>query len=43
MLTKSMPERAAELLAAGQRDITSRYNLYKQMADMDYSASGGEE
>jgi pyruvate-ferredoxin/flavodoxin oxidoreductase len=43
MLTKSMPQRAAELLAAGQRDITSRYNLYRQMADMDYGANGGEE
>jgi pyruvate-ferredoxin/flavodoxin oxidoreductase len=42
MLTKSMPQRAAELLKSGQKDVTSRYNLYRQMAEMDYSGDGGE-
>jgi pyruvate-ferredoxin/flavodoxin oxidoreductase len=36
-LMSSMPERAEKLLAVAQEDAYKRYNLYKQMASMDYS------
>ena len=34
MLTKSMPERASELMAAGQRDARARYRMYEQLASL---------
>ncbi len=34
------PERARKLLELGQRDCDRRWNLYSQMAKMDYSQSG---
>ncbi|MDP8246450.1 MAG: pyruvate:ferredoxin (flavodoxin) oxidoreductase [Candidatus Hinthialibacter antarcticus] len=39
MLTKSKPERARELLKKAQEDVTSRWSLYRQMADMKYGQS----
>lgn len=36
-LLASMPERAEHLLSIAQEDAIKRYNLYKQMAAMDYS------
>ncbi|MFP4216571.1 MAG: pyruvate:ferredoxin (flavodoxin) oxidoreductase [Phycisphaerae bacterium] len=36
MLCKSDPETAAALLELGQKDIKSRWNLLKQMAEMSY-------
>ena len=39
MLTKSKPERARELLKKAQEDVTSRWSLYRQMADMKYGES----
>ncbi len=38
MLSKSKPEAAAELLVLAQADTTSRWQLYKQMAEMKYGA-----
>jgi pyruvate-ferredoxin/flavodoxin oxidoreductase len=43
-LKTSHPERAAELLKLAQKDATRRWNLYKQMAAMDFSfAANGEK
>ena len=39
MLTISQPEEAARLLEGAQQDVDVRYQLYRQMADLDYSAS----
>ena len=36
MLTKSKPDAAAELIELAQSDTTSRWHLYKQMAEMAY-------
>ncbi len=36
-LMASMPERAEQLLSTAQEDAIKRYNLYKQLAAMDYS------
>jgi len=36
------PERAKMLLELGQRDCSRRWNLYKQLASMDYSQTGTE-
>jgi len=36
-LVSSMPERAEQLLKIAQEDAYKRYNLYKQMASLDYS------
>jgi len=36
-LMASMPERADMLLGTAQKDAYKRYNLYKQMSEMDYS------
>ena len=38
MLTKTHPERAKFLLDSAQKGVTSRWNLYKQMAAIDYSS-----
>jgi pyruvate-ferredoxin/flavodoxin oxidoreductase len=40
MLAKAMPDRAKQLLALGQQDVTSRYDLYRQMAEMSYGEEG---
>jgi pyruvate-ferredoxin/flavodoxin oxidoreductase len=37
MLVKSKPEEAARLLKLAQEDVTSRWNLYKQMAAVKYN------
>ncbi len=37
MLTKSMPERAKELLAKGQEHVKEVWKIYENMASMDYS------
>jgi len=39
-LTLSKPERAAELLKQAQKDVTSRYKIYEQLAKMDFNFSG---
>jgi pyruvate-ferredoxin/flavodoxin oxidoreductase len=39
MLTKSNPEEAERLIGIAQKDVTSRYSLYQQMAAMQYGAS----
>jgi pyruvate-ferredoxin/flavodoxin oxidoreductase len=36
MLTLSKPEEAAKLLEGAQQDVDSRYQLYRQMADLEY-------
>jgi pyruvate-ferredoxin/flavodoxin oxidoreductase len=36
MLTKTNPSQAKELIALGQKDVTARWNLLKQMAAMSY-------
>ncbi len=36
-LRQSMPERAEQLLALARSDAKTRWNQYKQMAEMDYS------
>jgi len=37
-LKKSMPERAAELLHLAQDDVNLRWNVYRQLAELDFSA-----
>jgi len=39
-LTLSKPERAAELLKQAQKDVTSRYKIYEQLAKMVFNFSG---
>jgi pyruvate-ferredoxin/flavodoxin oxidoreductase len=39
MLAQSKPEEAKRLLELGQKDIDSRWNTYKQMAEMSYEPS----
>ncbi len=39
MLAQSKPEEAKRLLQLGQKDIDSRWNTYKQMAEMSYGPS----
>ena len=39
MLTRSQPEEAAKLLEGAQHDVNTRYQFYRQMADLDYSSS----
>ncbi len=39
MLMKANPERAKMLLAKAQLSVAARFDIYKQMAQMDYSAS----
>jgi pyruvate-ferredoxin/flavodoxin oxidoreductase len=39
-LRKTDPDRAARLLELAQRDANYRWNMYKQMAEMDYSQFG---
>jgi hypothetical protein len=34
MLKKSDPERAERLIAAAQRNLTERFNLYQQLAQI---------
>jgi len=36
-LTKSKPEEAQRLLELGQRDVKTRWHLYEQLANLDYS------
>ena len=38
MLTLSQPEEAAKLLEGAQKDVDTRYELYRQLADLDYSS-----
>jgi pyruvate-ferredoxin/flavodoxin oxidoreductase len=38
MLTQSKPEEAERLLALAQRDINERWQMYEQLASLDYSA-----
>ena len=38
MLTLSQPEEAAKLLEGAQKDVNTRYELYRQMAELDYSS-----
>ena len=42
MLTLSRPEEAAKLLEGAQQDIDSRYQFYRQMADLDYSSTSAD-
>jgi pyruvate-ferredoxin/flavodoxin oxidoreductase len=42
-LKLAKPERAAKLLKLAQQDVTSRFNLYKQWAAMDYSLGSEDE
>ena len=42
MLTKSKPERAKMLLDMAQSEINSRWQLYQEMAEMDYSNGQSE-
>ncbi len=37
-LKKSMPERAAELLELAQSDVDTRYNVYRQLAELDFGS-----
>ncbi len=39
MLTKSKPERARELMKIAQKEVSNRWSLYRQMADMKYGDS----
>jgi pyruvate-ferredoxin/flavodoxin oxidoreductase len=39
MLLKSNPEQAKKLAVLGQREVSARWSLYRQMAEMDYGAS----
>ena len=39
MLTKSYPERAKELLALGQKDVESRWQVYEQMANINFTGA----
>ncbi|MGC9469446.1 MAG: pyruvate:ferredoxin (flavodoxin) oxidoreductase [Anaerolineae bacterium] len=41
-LQQSMPDRADELLKLARADAKARWNMYKQMADMDYSWAAAE-
>jgi pyruvate-ferredoxin/flavodoxin oxidoreductase len=36
-LAKSMPQRAEELLKLAQSDVDVRYNVYRQLAELDFS------
>jgi pyruvate-ferredoxin/flavodoxin oxidoreductase len=38
MLTQSKPEEAERLLALAQRDVKERWQMYEQLASLDYSA-----
>ncbi|MGD8488036.1 MAG: pyruvate:ferredoxin (flavodoxin) oxidoreductase [Anaerolineae bacterium] len=38
MLTQSKPEEAERLLALAQKDINERWQMYEQLASLDYSA-----
>jgi pyruvate-ferredoxin/flavodoxin oxidoreductase len=38
MLTQSKPEEAERLLALAQRDVNERWQMYEQLASLDYSA-----
>ncbi len=40
MLTRSNPEEAKRLLKLAQNDITTRYQFYRQMADLDFESDG---
>ncbi len=42
MLTKSKPERAADLLKAAQADARRRWNFYEQLAAMNYNSGDGK-
>jgi pyruvate-ferredoxin/flavodoxin oxidoreductase len=42
MLMKSNPERAKQLLADAQRSVTARFDIYRQLANMQYNAAVGE-
>jgi len=37
MLTQSDPERAEKLIVLAQKDVTSRWRMYEQLAALDYS------
>jgi pyruvate-ferredoxin/flavodoxin oxidoreductase len=39
-LKASDPERAATLMKLAQQDANRRWNLYRQLAQMDYSVNG---
>ncbi len=41
MLTKSKPERAKMLIDKAQKEVNSRWHLYKSWADMEYNGSDG--
>ncbi len=43
MLTKSHPDTAKKLLKLAQDDVYSRWKIYEQMAEFDYSKNGEEE
>jgi pyruvate-ferredoxin/flavodoxin oxidoreductase len=43
MLTKSKPEEAKRLIELAQKDTTSRWHLYEQMAEMKYDLTKGSE
>jgi pyruvate-ferredoxin/flavodoxin oxidoreductase len=38
MLTQSKPEQAARLMELAQQDVNSRWQMYEQMASLDYGA-----
>ncbi|MDP6529957.1 MAG: pyruvate:ferredoxin (flavodoxin) oxidoreductase [Gemmatimonadota bacterium] len=43
MLLQSNPERSAELIASGQREINAKFDLYQQLARIRYDAAGSAE
>ncbi len=43
MLTKSKPDEAKRLLDLGQKDVSKRWHIYEQLANMDYSVKQVEE
>ena len=43
MLTKSKPEEAERLIKLAQQDVTSRWNMYQQLAAMSYGGNGNGE
>ncbi|MDP6461579.1 MAG: hypothetical protein QGH59_07360, partial [Gemmatimonadota bacterium] len=42
-LLQSNPERSAELIASGQREINAKFDLYQQLARIRYDAAGSAE
>ncbi len=43
MLTKTDPERAQELMANAQRAVRARFDVYKQLASLNYDSGATGE